>query len=292
VRLVFLGTPEMAVPELRALVAAGHDVVLVVTRRDTRRGRGSGVSASPVKAAATELGIPVTDDIDDVLAIDADLGVVVAYGRLIQPHILEHLPMINVHFSLLPRWRGAAPVERALLAGDERTGVCIMDVERGLDTGAVYAREEVPIGPRATADELRATLVDVGTRLLVDVLSRPLGKPEPQHGHVTYANKIEPFELELDWTCPAAELDRWVRVGGAWTTLRDRRLKVLGAEPASDHGERREPGELAPDGTVGTGDGTLRLDVVQPEGKGPMSWTAFANGARPQPGERLGPEST
>jgi methionyl-tRNA formyltransferase len=290
VRLAFLGTPELAVPELRAIVAAGHDVVLVVTRADTRRGRGSGVSASPVKEAAAELGIPVTDDIDDVLTIDAELGVVVAYGRIIKPHILEHLPMVNVHFSLLPRWRGAAPVERALLAGDDVTGVCIMAVERGLDTGGVYAREEVPIGPRATADELRATLVDVGTRLLLDVLSRPLGEPEPQRGEVTYAAKIEPFELELDWTCPAAELDRWVRVNGAWTTFRGRRLKVLGAEPSPGDGEHREAGELAPDGTVGTGDGLLRLDVVQPEGRGPMTWSAFANGARPQPQERLGPE--
>jgi methionyl-tRNA formyltransferase len=290
VRLAFLGTPELAVPELRALVADGHDVVLAVTRADTRRGRGGGVSASPVKAAATELGIPVTDEIDDLLAVDAELGVVVAYGRIIKPNILEHLPMVNVHFSLLPRWRGAAPVERALLAGDAVTGVCIMAVERGLDTGGVYARAEVPIGPRATADELRATLVDVGRTLLLDALSRPLGEPEPQHGDVTYAAKIEPFELELDWTTSAAELDRWVRVGGAWTTFRGRRLKVLGAEPVTGEGDERQPGELAPDGTVGAGDGSLRLDVVQPEGKGPMSWSAFANGARPQPEERLGPE--
>ena len=237
-----------------------------------------------MKAAAVELGLAVTDQIDDLLGIDAELGVVVAYGRLIKPHILEHLRMVNVHFSLLPRWRGAAPLERALLAGDEVTGVCIMDVEKGLDTGGVYARAEVPIGPRSTATELRAELVETGTRLLLDVLSRPLGEPEPQRGEVTHAAKIEPFELELDWTCPADELDRWVRVGGTWTTFRGRRLKVLAAEAVPGDGA---PGTIRPGGVIGTGDGALRLVTVQPEGKGPMSWAAFANGAHPEPDESL-----
>jgi methionyl-tRNA formyltransferase len=286
VRLAFLGTPETAVPELRAIVAAGHEIVLAITRADRRRGRGGAASASPVKAAATELGIPVTDSIDDLLAIDAELGVVVAYGRLIKPPILAHLQMVNVHFSLLPRWRGAAPVERALLAGDDVTGVCIMAVEEGLDTGGVYARQELPIGPRATAAELRAALVEIGTELLVDVLARPLGDPEPQHGDVTYAHKIEPFELVIDWTTPAVAIDRWVRVGGAWTTFRGRRLKVLAGDPAAASGD---PGTIGPDGLIAAGDGALRLVTVQPEGKGPMPWAAFANGARPQPHERLGP---
>jgi methionyl-tRNA formyltransferase len=284
-RLAFLGTPEIAVPELRALVAAGHEVVLAVTNPDRRRGRGATVSPSPVKDAATDLGIPVTDDIEDLLGVDADRGVVVAYGRIIKPPILAHLPMVNVHFSLLPRWRGAAPVERALLAGDDVTGVCIMDVEEGLDTGGVYAREEVPIGPRTTAPELRATLVDVGTRLLVDVLARPLGEPVPQHGEVTYATKIEAFEREIDWTGPGADVDRWVRVGGAWTTFRGRRLRVLDAELV--------PGDAATgvvtlDGLVGADPGVLRLVTVQPEGREPMTWSAFANGSRPEPHERLG----
>ena len=153
----FLGTPEMAVPPLRALVDAGHEVVLVVTRADRRRGRGSALTPSPVKAAATRARPPGhRRHRRPRSAIDAELGVVVAYGRIIKPHVLAALPMVNVHFSLLPRWRGAAPVERALLAGDDVTGVCIMDVEEGLDTGGVYARREVPIGPTTTADELRA----------------------------------------------------------------------------------------------------------------------------------------
>ena len=194
--------------------------------------------------------------------------------------------MVNVHFSLLPRWRGAAPVERALLAGDDVTGVCIMDVEEGLDTGGVYARRELPIGPATTADELRAALVAIGAELLVDVLSRPLGRPEPQEGPVTYAEKIRPEELQLDWSRPAAELDRWVRVGGAWTTFRGRRLKVLAATPADATAGAGTLGDDA--ATVGTPAGGLRLDRVQPEGKAPMLWPAFANGAQPQPGERLG----
>ncbi|MET0459651.1 MAG: methionyl-tRNA formyltransferase [Ilumatobacteraceae bacterium] len=285
-RLAFLGTPEMAVPPLRALVAAGHDVVTVVTRADRRRGRGSATSPSPVKAAALELGLPVTHDIDDLLSIDADLGVVVAYGRIIKPHVLDALPMVNVHFSLLPRWRGAAPVERALLAGDDVTGVCIMGVEEGLDTGPVYARRTVPIGPTTTADELRHELVDVGTDLLVDVLGGPLPEPEPQSGEVTYAEKISPDELRLRWNRPAADLDRWIRLGDAWTTFRGRRLKIhgatLGDAPAA-------PGVLAADGeSVGTGAGSLRLVTVQPEGKPQMSWADFAHGARPRPGETFG----
>jgi Formyl transferase len=128
-RLVYLGTPEAAVAPLRALVDAGFEIALVVSRPDRRRGRGGALSPSPVKAAATELGLTVTDVLDDVLGVDADLGVVVAYGRIIPSRILERLPMINLHFSLLPRWRGAAPVERALLAGDIETGVCVMDVD-------------------------------------------------------------------------------------------------------------------------------------------------------------------
>ncbi|MGA1358221.1 MAG: methionyl-tRNA formyltransferase, partial [Ilumatobacteraceae bacterium] len=149
-RIVYLGTPEVAVSPLRALVAAGVDVALVITRVDKRRGRGGELSPSPVKRAAMDLGIPVSHRLEDALTVGADLGVVVAYGRIIPAAVLERLAMINVHFSLLPRWRGAAPVERALLAGDQETGICIMRVEEGLDTGVVYARVVVPIRPDHT----------------------------------------------------------------------------------------------------------------------------------------------
>ena len=165
-RLVFLGTPDAAVAPLRALHDDGFDIALVVTRADARRGRGSGLSPSPVKAAALELGLPVSHRVDDVLEVGADLGVVVAFGRIIKPHVLDVVPMVNIHFSLLPRWRGAAPVERALLAGDTRTGVCLMDVDEGLDTGGVRAETEFTIGSDETADELRGRLVEAGTSLL------------------------------------------------------------------------------------------------------------------------------
>lgn len=287
-RLVFLGTPEMSVPPLRAVHGAGHSIELVVTGADRRRGRGSETSPSPVKAAALELGIPVSHDVDDVIGSGAELGVVVAFGKLIKPHVLAAVPMINLHFSLLPRWRGAAPVERALLAGDDVTGVCVMDVVEALDAGDVYARAEVPIGPRATADDLRRSLVEVGSSLLVDVLAAPLPTPEPQVGESTYAKKFSSDEFRLDWTDTGVQLDRWVRVGGAHTTFRDKRLGIVAAEPLD--GIAGEPGCLVDPaaGVVATGDGGLRLNSVQPSGKVPMDWGAFANGVRPTAGERFG----
>jgi methionyl-tRNA formyltransferase len=269
VRLVFLGTPGAAIPPLRALVDAGHEVALVVSRADAKRGRGGALTPSPVKAAAVELGIPVTDRVDDAIELDppAELGVVVAFGRIIKPHVLAALPMVNLHFSLLPRWRGAAPVERAVLAGDEVTGVCVMDVEEGLDTGGVHRRVEVPIDPDETVEELRARLVDIGSRLLVEVLAEGLGEPEPQVGEATYAAKIDPDELRIDWSRPPVEIHRLVRVGGAWTTHHGRRLKVWRTRLDGDR---------------------LELLEVQPEGKGRMPFDAWARGARWQPGEPLG----
>jgi methionyl-tRNA formyltransferase len=290
VRLAYLGTPELAVPPLRALVAAGHEIVLVVTRPDRRRGRGGATSPSPVKAAALDLDLQVSHVLDDVVSAGAELGVVVAYGRIIPPPVLAALPMVNLHFSKLPRWRGAAPVERALLAGDTETAVDVMAVEEGLDTGAIFARRTVPIGPRTTLEQLRAELVTVGTDLLVDTLGGPLPTPVAQTGDVTVAAKIDAAELQLDWARPAVELDRWVRVGGAWTTWRGRRLKVLASEPvAPTDASDVVPGTLVDiDGHVATGAGVLLLQRVQPEGKAAMAWREFANGARPTSGEVLG----
>jgi methionyl-tRNA formyltransferase len=274
------------VPPLRALHASGFDVVHVVSRADARRGRRAAPSASPVKEAALELGLPVGDDVDAVLDASADLGVVVAFGRLIRPHVLAALPMINLHFSLLPRWRGAAPVERAILAGDARTGVCVMDVEEGLDTGAVRARVELDIGADETAVELRARLVDVGTELLVRSLRDGLAAPVPQEGDPTYADKITPDDLALDWRRPAVELHRVVRVGGAWTTIDGRRLKVW--RSAVDGAAAGVPGELDGD-VVATGAGGLRLVEVQPEGRGRLDVGAWRNGLAGRPGPaRLG----
>ncbi len=285
-KLAFLGTPEVAAGTLRALVAAGHDVRLVVTRLDTRRGRGPGASPSPVKEVAAAMGLAVTHRPADVTASGAELGVVVAYGRLIRPEVLAVVPMVNVHFSLLPRWRGAAPVERAILAGDAETGVCLMALEEGLDTGPVYDRAATPIGPDETADELRRRLGEIGNELLLARLAAGLGEPAPQVGEATYAAKVGPGDLRLDFVQAAEMCHRQVRVGRAWTTWRERRLIVHRAHVLADAGALL-PGEMQGD-RVGTGRGALELLVVQPEGKPAMSAADWARGARLVPGERLG----
>lgn len=276
-RLIYLGTPDVAVPPLRALVAAGFDVALVITRADKRRGRGTTLSPSPVKAAATELGLPVSHRVDDALQVDPDLsdclGVVVAFGQLIKPHVLEKLAFVNLHFSLLPRWRGAAPVERALLAGDAETGVDLMRLEVGLDTGPIFARTVVPIEPRATLTSLRTELVRIGSDMLVSELRRGLGAPIDQVGEPTYASKIDPTELEIDWSLPVERIDRLVRLGGAWTTFRGKRLKIIEASLVANDAA------TAP---------TLVPVTVQPEGKAPMTFSAWRNGARPDADELFG----
>lgn len=270
-RIVFLGTPVDAVPTLRALVDAGHEVALAVTQPDRRRGRGAATAPSPVKAAALALGLPVRtpararDVVDEVAASDAALGAVVAFGQLLPSALLDALPhgFVNLHFSLLPRWRGAAPVERAILAGDEETGVCVMRVDTGLDTGPVFAVERTPIGPEETAGELRARLVQLGTELMVETLPRvPELEPVPQAGEPTYADKLDVGEFELDWSRPAEEVLRVIRAGnprpGAWTTVGDTRLKIWRAR-------------IGPDGTVDP------LEI-QPEGKNRMAWDAWQRG--------------
>jgi methionyl-tRNA formyltransferase len=285
-RLVYLGTPELAVPPLRALADAGHDVALAVTGPDRRRGRGGASSPTPVKAAATELGIPTTDRIGDLLdlAEGPELGVVVAYGRLIRPPILVAVPMVNLHFSLLPRWRGAAPVERAILAGDTETGVCVMAVEEGLDTGALYASEVVDIGPNEHLATLRDRLVERGTALLVDVVRdgvAGLPEPVPQEGEATYATKIDPVELVIDWTRSTEEILRVVRLDRAHTSVDGRRLRVLEAtaDPAPAPGLLAlPPGSLSGE-VVRAGEGAVRLVVVQPEGSRPMAAADWRRGS-------------
>lgn len=278
-RLVFLGTPEPSVVPLRALVETGHHVALVVSQPDRRRGRGGRTSPSPVKQAALDLGLAVTDTVDDALTVGADLGVVVAFGRLIKPHVLAELPMVNIHFSLLPRWRGAAPVERAILAGDERTGVDLMVVEEGLDTGGIYDRAELPIGPDDTAAELRDRLARLGAELLVTNLTQGLGEPVPQQGEPTYAHKLEVADLEIDWSTPAGTIHRLVRVGGAWTTHRGQRLKVWRTS-------LRPGGRDAVE--VPAGDGAIWLVEVQPEGRRRMPAAAWANGLAGRDTDGLG----
>jgi methionyl-tRNA formyltransferase len=258
-RLVFLGSPQAAVPSFESLIAAGHDIALVVTQPDRRRGRGNDLIPTPVKAAAIEHGIPTTEKVDDALAVGAELGVVVAFGKIIKEHVLDALPMINVHFSLLPRWRGAAPVERAILAGDRETGVCIMRVDVGLDTGDVFACERVAIDDEMAADELTGKLADHGARLLVQTLASGLTGAQPQEGEPTYAAKITPEDLELDLSRRPEELVRVTRLGRAWTTVAGKRLIVWRARVNA--GGEFEPVE------------------VQPEGKGRMAFADWARGA-------------
>ena len=291
-RLAYLGTPQMAVAPLHALVKAGHDVVLCVTRPDRRRGRGVQTTPSPVKEAALELGIPVSQDMADLAEIDAELAVVVAFGRIIPASVLHELPMVNVHFSLLPRWRGAAPVERAILAGDPETGVCLMQVAEGLDTGDVYAVRAVPLDEDVTLTDLRARLVDVACDLLVETLTdglKSLPAAEPQRGDATVAEKITKEDLHLDWAQPAVQLHRVVRLEHAWTTFRGKRLGVLQAAVAGTSPRNGQPLPGTLDGPlVVTGAGSLELLRVQPESRSPMSADEWLRGVRPAASERLG----
>lgn len=292
-RIVLFGTPEPAVAALHALRDAGHEIVLVVTQPDRRRGRGGALVASPVKHAAETAGIPVTtpvrasDALTEIAAAGADVGVVVAFGQLLRPDVLEspRLGCVNVHFSLLPRWRGAAPVERAILAGDAETGVCIMQLDEGLDTGPVYARAATRIDRQETAGELRARLVTMGNELLIATLPG-LGSivPETQQGEATYATKLEVEEFGLDPHRSAAELARMVRAAnprpGAWCRVGGRRIKVWrAADCASTTGT---VGTIDASAVLTTADGGLQLLEVQPEGKPIMEAAAWRNG---RPGE-------
>ncbi len=291
-RIVYLGTPDFAVAPLRALHNAGYEIVLVVSRADKRRGRGRSTAPSPVKAAALELGLAVTDNLERLADTNADLGVVIAYGEIIGEDLLNRLAFVNTHFSLLPRWRGAAPIQRAILEGDDRTGVCLIEVTPELDSGGIYRCDEVTIDPDETHVQLRRSLVEVGTRQLIAALSNGFGDPVPQVGEPVYAAKISAGERELDWNESTERIHRRVRVGRAYTEFRGRRLLIhrtsrdgLGSAPLSQ--KLPAPGEL--DGViVGTGDGILKLIEVQPEGRPRLNAVDWHKGARPTNVDRLG----
>jgi methionyl-tRNA formyltransferase len=296
-RLAFLGSPEAAAVCLRSLAEANHEIVLVVSRTDKRRGRGPGLTPSPVKKTATELGLPVTDDLETVTRAAAELGIVVAYGRIIPKRVLDALPMLNAHFSLLPRWRGAAPVERAILAGDSVSGVSIMRLEEGLDTGPVLLAETVEIhnAEREHASALTERLAVVAAKLLVEVLAEGVAMLKPgkvQAGSVTYAAKIEPQELRLDFTQPVTYLERLVRLDRAWTIFRGERLGVLDAiahedDPLLTAASGAVPGTLHGTSVSGA-DGSLELLRVQPAGRRVLGAQEWARGAHLGSAERLG----
>jgi|694.fasta_scaffold30429_9 methionyl-tRNA formyltransferase len=277
--LVFLGTPEPAAFVLKKLLEANFPIAHVVTRKDARRGRGGATSGSAVKVVAQSHGIEVSHDLEWIThnAHLGLLGIVVAYGRLIPAAILDTTPMINVHFSLLPRWRGAAPVERAILAGDEVTGVCIMDLEETLDTGPVHACREVPLTSSHTATSLTEQLAEVGSDVLIKLLTAGLSNASPQMGEATYAAKISPSELRINWNESAEVIHRKIRALRSFTSIDGLRLRILEADISTRNGEG-VPGHCGDDGVVATGEGCLVLRRVQPEGKNPMDAGAWLRG--------------
>ena len=277
--LVFLGTPAAAATVLSELIRNGFEIVHVVTRADARRGRGSSTTPSPVKQVAIDNAIEVSHDMTWLKENSERnlFGVVVAYGKIIPASVLSRTPMVNVHFSLLPRWRGAAPVERAILAGDASTGVCIMNVDETLDTGDVFAQREINIADTHTAESLTSDLALLGAELLIDTLNDGLGAGVPQEGETTYATKVNPDELRLNWNLSTVEVLRRVRAVRSYTMLGAQRLKVIEAEVHLDT-VQLSPGLCDAAGIVGTRDGAVRLVLVQPEGKAAMDAAAWLRG--------------
>ena len=277
--LVFLGTPAAAATVLSELIRNDFEIAHVVTRADARRGRGSSTTPSPVKQVALDNAISVSHDMTWLQENSHRelLGVVVAYGKIIPASVLSHIPMINIHFSLLPRWRGAAPVERAILAGDMRTGVCIMNVDETLDTGDVFARREIDIMETHTSENLTAELAVVGGQLLVDTLNEGLGTGVSQHGETTYATKVSTEELRLDWNLSSIEVSRRIRAIRSYTMIGSQRLKIIHAELMYDT-VQLSPGQCDGAGIVGTSDGAVRLVSVQPEGKATMDAASWLRG--------------
>jgi methionyl-tRNA formyltransferase len=297
-----MGTPEFAVPTLTEIVSAGHEVAAVYTRAPKPAGRGQAERKSPVHEAAEGFGIPVMTpkslkgEAEQIAfaAFDADVAVVVAYGLILPKPILDapRLGCLNLHGSLLPRWRGAAPIQRAVLAGDARTGVMVMQMDEGLDTGPVALIDEMPIGPDMTTGELHDKMMLVGA----DLVGRALAalergsltfSPQSEAG-VTYAKKIEKAEARIDWSKPAAEVHNLIRgmslFPGAWFELelggQTTRVKAIRSTLGTGSGA---PGTILPDLTIACGEGAVRLVTVQREGKGAMDAATFLRGAGPLP---------
>jgi methionyl-tRNA formyltransferase len=306
-RLAFMGTPDFAVPTLEALCAAGHDLAAVYTQPPRPAGRGQALRPSPVQARAEALGLPVRAParfrdpatLADFAALALDAAVVVAYGQILPQAALDapRLGCVNLHASLLPRWRGAAPVQRAVMAGDAETGVCAMRMEAGLDTGPVYARLATPIGPDETAGALAARLARLGAPLMLDTLAAlAAGRAvaTPQEGAPLYAAKIAKEEGALDWARPAEALSALVRglspAPGAYTTLGGERLKVLAARREAWEGQVAAGTALDDRLLVACGAGALRLTRVQKPGRPAMEAAAFLAGQPVQAGSRFGGE--
>jgi methionyl-tRNA formyltransferase len=301
--LIFMGTPQFAVPVLHALVAGGHRVKAVYTQAPKPAGRGKAVQKSPVHDVADKLGLQVRtpkilkDDAEQTAlrALAVDAIVVVAFGQLLPQAVLDapRLGCFNLHASLLPRWRGAAPIHRAIMAGDKETGVMVMRMEMGLDTGSILSEWRTGIGPRTTTGELFDVLSEHGAQLMVETLDRlangEIGEtPQPAEG-VTYAKKLTNEELRIDWLGDAKAIDCFVRglspAPGAWTTLRGERIKVLLAEPAIGAGV---PGTALDSRLlVACGKEALRVLTLQRAGKSPQDAETFLRGYPIAPGEKF-----
>jgi len=305
--IVFAGTPEFSVTCLQALIEAGHDISAVFTQPDRRAGRGRKISMSAVKQQALAHDLPVIQperlkNFDLSELAKPDLMVVVAYGLILPQAVLDWptLGCINVHASLLPRWRGAAPIQRAIEAGDAESGVCIMQMDAGLDTGDVLARAAIPLDDDETGGSLHDKLATLGAELLiktVDDLQAGSAKAEaqPQTG-VTYAEKLRKDEAEIRWDEPAAVIERRIRAfnpwPSTWTMFRGKPMKIHRAALVDAGKAASKPGEIIlADRTgmvIAAGDGALRLELVQPAGKKAMSGADLVNGYQIKSGERLG----
>jgi len=300
-RIIFMGTPDFSVPVLDALVQAGHEIACVYSQPPRPAGRGKKDRPSPVQARAEALGLPVRHPVSlkgaetqaEFAALEADVAVVVAYGLILPQAVLDapSRGCLNIHASLLPRWRGAAPIHRAIMAGDDETGVCIMQMEAGLDTGPVLLRETTPIGAQETTAGLHDRLSAMGAALIVQALERlddltPVLQPE---AGVTYAEKIDKSEARVDWTQPAEVVDRKIRglspFPGAWCEIDGARVKLLASRLAEGRGA---PGEVLDDAlTVACGTGAVQLTRLQRAGKAAQDADVFLRGLSVEQGARL-----
>ncbi len=282
-RLIFMGTPGFSVPALEALHRAGHEIACAYTQPPRPAGRGKRDRPSPVQVAAEALGIAVRHPVSlrgaaeqaALAALGADLAVVVAYGLILPQAVLDAPARgcLNIHASLLPRWRGAAPIQRAVMAGDAETGVCIMRMEAGLDTGPVLLRAETPIGAEDTAGDLHDRLAGLGAELIVTATGRLGALPEtaqPETG-ATYAEKVRKSEARIDWSAPATEVDRRIRglspFPGAWCEAEGARLKILRSRRVAGEGD---PGKVIGPAVVACGAGAVEILELQREGKRPQ----------------------
>lgn len=300
-RIVFMGTPDFSVPILDAIVDQGHEVAAVYSQPPRPAGRGKKERPGPVHMRAEALGLDVRHPISlkaaeeqaAFAALDADVAVVVAYGLILPQAVLDapRLGCVNVHASDLPRWRGAAPIQRAIMAGDTTTAVCLMQMEAGLDTGPVLLRDQVAIASDETAGSLHDKLSLEGASLVqkaLPMLDMLPPEPQPEDG-VTYAAKIDKSEAKVDWTAPAPHIDAQIRglspFPGAWTMVKGKRVKLLRSQVAKGAGA---PGTVLAGLTVACGAGAVQITQVQPEGKGPMASEDWLRGARVAPGDVVG----